>query len=200
MKKMQALLLAAILSCYAGMAGAAHAQHGKKKSSRIITGWVEKVHIDAVDAIFTAKLDTGAMTSSIDAEIVSVPEKNAKTDSADAENSEEAKNEEDDVDYVIFSVKDNEGEARTLKRPISRWVRIKKKDGGFIRRPVITMTFCIAGQAVEEEVNLADRDHFNYPVLIGRNMLEKAKLLIDASRKFTADPSCPAQEVSENAD
>nr|WP_232224186.1 RimK/LysX family protein [Mastigocladopsis repens] len=35
------------------------------------------------------------------------------------------------------------------------------------------MKFCIAGRWIEEEVNLAERDNFNYPVLIGRNMLKR---------------------------
>ena len=42
--------------------------------SRIIVGWIEKVHIDALDSIYKAKMDTGATTSSIDAKIIKLIE------------------------------------------------------------------------------------------------------------------------------
>ena len=177
----------------------AHAAPSKKTDERIVTGWVEKVHIDTIDATFMAKLDTGAMTSSIDADIIELPEKD-EPQQAEGDNAKKVMavtSADEAQELVIFSIKDDKDEARTLERPVNRWVRIKTKEGGFIRRPVITMTFCIAGRAIEEEVNLADRDHFNYPVLIGRNMLKKAKLLIDSGRTYTADPSCPSQEVAE---
>jgi hypothetical protein len=59
------------------------------------------------------------------------------------------------------------------------------------------MRLCVAGQWIEEEVNLADRDDFNYPVLIGRNLLQKGGLVVDSSKTFTADPSCPAEEAQQ---
>lgn len=73
-------------------------------------------------------------------------------------------------------------------------VLIKKKEGGLQRRPVVTMTFCIAGRLIKDEVNLSDRGHFNYEVLVGRNMLTSGNLIIDASKAFTARPNCMAEE------
>ncbi len=142
----------------------------------LIVGWVEKVHIDSIDTTFTAKLDTGATTSSLDAEIIKLTE--TKEDS------------EGNHGHVVFSVKDESGEARVVERKIRRWVRIKSKAGGFFRRPVINMTFCIAGREVKEEVNLSPRGHFVYPVLIGRNMLSRGALVIDSGKKFTGKPAC----------
>jgi hypothetical protein len=149
------------------------------KPKPVIVGWVEKVHIDSLDTVFKAKLDTGAQTSSIDAKIIDIvkPEKDDDDD-------------DDKHGRVIFSVEDNDGKARTLERRINRYVRIKTKTGGYLRRPVVTMTFCIAGIPIKEEVNLADREHFIYPVLIGRNMLKDGRLVIDASTTFTSDADC----------
>jgi len=59
------------------------------------------------------------------------------------------------------------------------------------------MKLCVAGRWIEEEVNLAERDDFNYPVLIGRNMLKKGGLVVDSSKTFTADSSCPAEEAQQ---
>jgi hypothetical protein len=139
-----------------------------------IVGWVERIHIDDIDASFPAKLDTGAKTSSIDAEVMKLIEPEGKRR------------------YVVFTVKDQDGRPYVLKRKIKRWVRIKKKaeKSGFVRRPVVTMSFCIADRLVEDEVNLADRGDFIYPVLLGRNMLAKTKLAVDAGKTFTIKPIC----------
>ena len=75
-----------------------------------------------------------------------------------------------------------------------RWVKIESRTKDYIRRPVVRMKLCIAGRWIEEEVNLSDRDEFNYSVLIGRNMLKKAKLAIDSAKTFTQDVSTCNQE------
>lgn len=142
-------------------------------------GWVEKVMLQDVGMTVSAKLDTGAKTSSIDAEIVDI----AKT----------AKSHKDHPgEKVVFTVgSDDKAEPKkTFEREVVRYVRIKKKGGGYIRRPVIEMTFCVAGRLITEEVNLANRENFIYPVLIGRNMMQHAGLVIDASRKYISKPAC----------
>lgn len=147
---------------------------------QIIVGYVEKIAIPSVDLTLKAKLDTGATTSSINATVIELPEKTHR------------RNEEGEkvANYVVFAIDSDDAQTKNLKKPITRFVKIKKKDGGFDRRAVVEMTFCIAGQLITEEVNLADRDHYNYDVLIGRNMLEEGRLIIDASRDHTAMPNC----------
>jgi hypothetical protein len=143
---------------------------------RSIVGWVEKVHIDSIDSTFAAKLDTGATTSSINAEIVKMVK--AETD------------ETNDFGKVVFSVSDDEGKTRVLERKVQRWVRIKKKNGGFIRRPVVKMRICVGNSSVVGEVNLADRTGFIYPLLVGRNMLRLGNLVVDSTQTFTSKPVC----------
>ncbi|MBD2532163.1 ATP-dependent zinc protease [Nostoc flagelliforme FACHB-838] len=141
-------------------------------------GWIEKGKIAGVEKEVKVKLDTGATTTSINAEILEQP--NKETESGG---------------MIKFRFSDGDGVKQTFELPIVRWVRIESRKADYIRRPVVRMKICVAGQWIEEEVNLADRDDFNYPVLIGRNMLEKAKLVVDSSQTFTKDPSCPTQEA-----
>lgn len=98
---------------------------------------------------------------------------------------------------IKFRFSDGDKVQKTFELPIVRWVRIESRQSDYIRRPVVRMKICVAGQWIEEEVNLAERDDFNYPVLIGRNMLEKGKLVVDSSQTFTKDPSCPTQEAQQ---
>lgn len=143
-------------------------------------GWVEKAKIAGVEKEIKAKLDTGATTTSIYAEILEKPEEKSESGG-----------------MIKFRFTNGEGTKEVFELPIVRWARIESRDGADIRRPVVRMKLCIAGEWIEEEVNLADREGFNYPVLIGRNMLKKAKLAVDSSQTFTKEPSCPAQEAQQ---
>lgn len=135
-------------------------------------GWVERIKVVSVDMTAKAKLDSGAATSAINAEIIKIFKR-------------------DKQEYVLFRVVVEDEELQPLERKIVRWVRIKKKEGGHIRRPVVIMSMCLGDQKVTGEVNLSSRDNFIYPILIGRNMLED-RIVIDAGRTFTKKPSCEA--------
>lgn len=155
---------------------ASTAQAAPRQLKRV--GWVEEIAISEVGSVVKAKLDTGAKTSSIDAEII------------DIRKTGEAVEGKTTGDTVVFSVAMEKGGKKTFERAVNRYVRIKKKGGGFIRRPVISMSFCIAGRSITEEVNLANREGFIYPVLVGRNMMAHADLVIDAGKTFISRPTC----------
>jgi len=143
-------------------------------------GWVEKARITGVEEEIKAKLDTGATTTSINAEILEKPDKDSESGG-----------------MIKFRFTNGEGVKEVFELPIVRWARIESRKGDYLRRPVVRMKLCIAGQWIEEEVNLAERDDFNYPVLIGRNMLSKGKLVVDSSQTFTTDLSCPKEEARQ---
>lgn len=143
-----------------------------------VVGWVEEVILQDVGLQVKAKMDSGAKTSSLDADVITIT-KVAKT----AQNRTGKK--------IIFSVQgDRFGKKKTFEREIIRTVKIKKKGGGFVRRPVVKMEFCIANKVVSEEVNLANRENFLYPVLIGRNMMTHAGLFVNPAQTFIASPNC----------
>ncbi len=135
-----------------------------------LRGWLETASIPAVKDHARAKLDTGAKTSSINAEIIKIFKR-------------------DKEQYVLFRVDLDKKHEVTLERKIVRWTKIKSKEGMPIKRPVVIMSLCIGNQLLKGETNLADRDHFNYPILIGRNMLN-TQLIVDVSRVFTTKPTC----------
>jgi len=153
---------------------------GSLKQQTQTVGWVEKAKIPGVEKEFKVKLDTGAKTASINAEILEEPDEDTESGG-----------------IVKFRFIDGEGNKEVFERPVVRWVSIKSRQGPNIRRPVVQMKLCVAGRWIEEEVNLADREDFIYPVLIGRNMLKKGGLVVNASETFTAEPSCPAEEAQQ---
>lgn len=140
-------------------------------------GWIEEARILGVGSDTEVKLDTGATTTSINAEILEKPEGGYEAGG-----------------MVKFRFLDTDGDNKIYELPVARWVRIKDGKGGYFRRPVVRMQICVAGQWIEEEVNLADREQFDYSVLIGRNMLEKGGLVVDSAATRTTKPNCPERE------
>jgi hypothetical protein len=39
-------------------------------------------------------------------------------------------------------------------------------------------------------VNLNDRSNYLYPMLVGRNLLNTGKFLVDPSKKYLEEPDC----------
>ena len=156
---------------------------------KIAAGYVENVYIMDIKSKLKAKLDTGADTASIGAEIIEV--KGNDTFEKDG------KIYDNDMGKVIFSVEDKDGNKKILKKKIHRWIQVKSKEGGFIRRPVVFMQFCIAGRLIKDEVNLAERGNFIYPVLVGRNMLSEAGVLVDSAETFLTKPKCDIPQESD---
>jgi hypothetical protein len=142
----------------------------RRKDAPVILGWVEEARLTRLGHTVKAKLDSGAKTSSVDAEIIRSFRRG-------------------DREYVLYRVILDDLTTETFEGRVLRWVRIKDKKGGFIRRPVVRMQFCIGKKRLEGEVNLAERGHFIYPVLIGRNMLRR-DILVDPSRSFLSKPQC----------
>ena len=189
-------------------------------------GWIEHARILPHGLLLEAKLDSGARTTSIHAEILDpdtvveeAPAEMTSTMMADTEADAAARMAgmvvnglvPDDPpegqvtpvaeaampdampDTITFRVTNSNGTDIVLRRPIVRWVDIRRRGGGTIRRPVVRLEICIAGLRTEGEVNLADRTGFNYPLLVGRNMLGDTQILVDARQMHVADMACPSK-------
>ncbi len=148
--------------------------------TRVIFGWVEKIRLEADGIELKAKLDTGANTSSINAEDIEVFRRDGER-------------------WVAFSIIDPEsGKAIRYERPRTRAVRIRRGDGTFDRRQVVEMRVCFGTYLRTFEITLADRSELTYPMLIGRNALE-GLALVDPAETFLQDYDC-ASATSADVD
>lgn len=155
-----------LVLCLCAACSTAAAQQGK-----LIFGWVEEVVVSPGEFTLHAKLDTGADTSSLDAQNI-------------------RRFERDGQPWVRFTISgERPGERLRLERPLVRDVLIKRHEGPSQRRPVVTVPLCMGPFLVEMEVSLIDRSHFNYPVLIGRAAMENLAV-VDPERAYTNDPDC----------
>ena len=212
------ILRAALLFLVSGLTASASEQP-------IFTrGWIEHARVMPDRLLMTAKLDSGAKTTSIHAEILTdttLPELEADdTDAASRDDSEdeammvmggqmidgEAPDDppEGEVEplseravqdmmpeTITFKLTSRGGKERVYTEPVTRWVSIRRRGGGYFVRPVVTLELCVAGRRVKGEVNLADRSGFNYPLLIGRNMLGDAAITVDSRQIFASKKACP---------
>ncbi len=136
---------------------------------RVIMGWLESIFIRPWNRRLTAKLDTGAKTSSLHADRIEHFGKNGE-------------------DWVRFTLGDLEDRKQTpiiVEQPLLRTVNIKCKgdDCQPSKRDVVSLTICKNGREYQTEFNLVDRSNFNYPVLLGRSFL-KNTALVDANETF----------------
>lgn len=139
----------------------------------------ERIVGDCVDVIITSlpnstpmkgKVDTGADVSSIHAE-------NWKVDNG----------------QVTFECPELSENRITL--PVIEKQAIKSSNGDIEYRPVITLNIRINDQQLTNIMfNLNDRGTMNYPMLVGQNILEAGKFMIDPT---IDDPDDPDTKVDE---
>lgn len=136
---------------------------------RVIMGWLESIFIRPWNRRLTAKLDTGAKTSSLHAGKIEHFSKNG----------------EDWVRFSLGDIEDKKLPPITVEKPLLRTVNIKCKgdDCQPSKRDVVLMTLCKNGREYQAEFNLVDRSNFNYPVLLGRGFLKEVAL-VDANETF----------------
>lgn len=146
-----------------------------------VFGWVEEGLIQPENISVKIKLDTGALTSSMDAKDLERFEKNGEH-------------------WVRFNVEVKDSKTgkmanSSFERKVVRNVKVRGA-GGAEKRPVVLMQMCIGTHLYKEEFSLKDRGKMNYPVLIGRRTLERLGA-VDASRTFTMEPRCEKSRTEE---
>lgn len=135
-----------------------------------IFGWLEKVKIADIPDEMAAKLDTGALTSSLHAE-------------------EEKLFERDGQKWVRFVITEPGvvgGKRHVMEALLARTAEIKEPGGLTERRSVVRLNFLIGERSVRAEFTLNDRKNMLCPVLLGRSAL---RILgwVDPARTFLAD-------------
>lgn len=131
-------------------------------------GWIEHASIEPWGVQVKAKLDTGALTSSMHAEAIERFEKGG----------------EDWVRFTVAVKNEATGDtvSREFERPLFRDVRVRGA-GGAERRPVVLMNICIGDTVYEEQFSLEHRGDMLYPLLIGRRTLQHLGP-VDVTRTF----------------
>ena len=141
-----------------------------------VLGWLENAYLEPYTVKIRAKLDTGAKTSSIYAINVEPFETDGSL-------------------WVRFtlpkSALKSEGSKKDIhiEKPVIRETKIKEHIGDSVSRYVVEIEFCLNGKNYVTPVTLADRSNFNYPLLLGRNIL-KDNFLVDPGKTFTSTKSC----------
>lgn len=147
-------------------------------------GYIEPICIEEANLRLDAKLDTGAAISSIRAKVLNADELNLGDGTVKVKDKKDAP--KTSIGKPIrFELADDRGRTQVVELPLVGVIPIKLKEGGYVYRPEVEMTFHIDGRPVRERVNLAPRPNFDYAVLIGRNMLSEGNILVDASRRYS---------------
>jgi len=162
----------AVRTLVAGLAcGAAVGAVTSATAEPRVAGWIERVRLGE-GVVVTAKLDTGALTSSLHAADVRWVTR-------------------DGEEWVAFDVTAEDGRTARFERKVVRISRIKRQGQDSDKRPTVLMEVCLGGVQAVTEVNLADRTGFKYELLVGRRFLAD-RFIVDSARMNLVAPDCPA--------
>ena len=100
---------------------------------------------------------------------------------------------------VCFGVATEKADDPLFEQPLARISEIKSRaeeqgaasSPAPVKRPVVDMQLCLGNQLRTVEVNLTDRSHFDYPLLIGTSALREFDVAINPAQRYTANqPQC----------
>mgnify|MGYP000044175346 CR=1 FL=1 len=137
-----------------------------------IYGWREWVVISdgTTEQKMPAKLDTGALTSSIHAEEKKLFERDGKKW----------------VRFVVTDPRNKESKRIRIEAPLVRIARIKEPAGESEEREVVRLSFKIGDRKMLADFTLNNRINMLSPVLIGRRTIRELGW-VDPSRAYLAD-------------
>ncbi len=135
-----------------------------------VYGWREKIHIDGMEKKVTAKLDTGAYTSSIHAEEKELFEREGKKW----------------LRFIVTEPRKKDSPRVSIEAPLVRIARIKNPGGESETREVVRLSFKLGERKLRGEFTLNDRSNMLSAVLIGRTTIKELGW-IDPSRTNLAD-------------
>ncbi len=130
-----------------------------------IIGGVETLYILPMEMPFQARMDTGAETSSMDADHIRPFERDGEK-------------------WVSFNITNRKnGEVHHFEKPIKRRTNIVRI-GEHEERYVVNMSIKMGEETIKSDFTLAQRDKFSYQVLIGRNIIN-GRFIIDPALENT---------------
>lgn len=139
---------------------------GQTADGKLLFGESEWVWLDAADHAFQARIDTGAVTSSISAADITIFER-------------------DGEDWARFFMSHKGMDDRIkIEAPLVRHVRIKQASAEDIdRRPVVMLAVRVGEFNDKAQFTLADRSNMAFPILLGRDFL-KDIAVVDVARTY----------------
>ena len=148
---------------------------------KLVVGETEQVWLDIVNDSFVARIDTGATTSSLSAQDITVFERDGKP-------------------WVSFNMA-HEGvdEKLQVETRLVRYVRIRQASAEDIeRRPVVELTMRLGRFAQKTEFTLTDRSQMTYSVLLGREFLKDIAVVDIARQNVQGKPLRPAPAAAKS--
>lgn len=126
-----------------------------------IIGEIEPVYLPPIKTPFLARIDTGAQSSSIDAQKIRFFERDGEK-------------------WVAFTITNRQsGESHRFEKPLDRHVTIKRIEDSE-KRAMVEMDVKFGTESFTALFSLADRQKFEYQALIGRNILT-GRAIVDTS-------------------
>ena len=137
-----------------------------------VYGWREKVVISdgKIEETFQAKLDTGALTSSIHAEEIELFERDGKKW----------------VRFIASDPGEKDSKRLRIEAPLVRIARIKEPGGESEAREVVRLAFQLGDRKLKADFTLNNRANMLSPILIGRRTIKELGW-VDPSRAYLAD-------------
>ena len=136
-----------------------------RKKQRLVIGRKDKVDFPKLGlSNVDAKVDTGAYTSSIHCRDLKVIDKGGER-------------------YIRFSLINPSQPFynKVIKRPIYAKGSVKNSFGQIDKRYIINTQISLFGERLDIELSLTDRSKMDYPVLLGRKVLDK-RFVVDVSQ------------------
>jgi hypothetical protein len=137
--------------------------HAEEKTKTVI-GAVEEVVLFPWGVKLPARIDTGAGMSSLDVREMKVKNKVAQ-----------------------FRLPEKYGNI-LISLPVVGLCNIRSADSRE-RRPVVEIELCVGSKRMRVQVNLNDRSHLEYPLIVGRNVLNQG-FIVDCAKERLSPPKC----------
>ncbi len=138
----------------------------------LTVGYLERILLEPGHIKIKAKIDTGAKTSSLGVDKLEWFER-------------------DGLSWVRFHFVPPHGEPVVMERRVVRVMRVRHAGCASESRPVVELDLCLGDLPLHAEVNLATRKGMNYPMLLGRRLLEHRVAVVPGA-KFLTKPTCTA--------
>ena len=129
---------------------------------KMILGETERLYVEEANGNFMSRVDTGATTSSISAQDVTVFEREGRR-------------------WVKFTMQLDGGQQANVEAPFVKYIRIRQASG-LEDRPIVRMTIRLGSVTEKADFSLTDRSNMDFPVLLGREFI-KDVAVVDVARE-----------------